>query len=184
MPLPTITPLPTPPARTDDSATFVARADAFLGALPAFQDELDAFGAAIPAEVAPTSFNGTSASSVAIGTGSKSFTTQTGLLYFAGQHIIVVSTVAPTEYMLGQVTSYNSATGALVVNVALTSGSGTRASWNIGPVPVQPATATPRLSDWGSTTGTATPDFDNFDLFIADRDDASKWRQEDSLDQG
>lgn len=165
MTLPAITPLPTPPSRTDDSATFVARADAFLGALPNFQDELDAFGAAIPAEVAPTNFNGTSTSSVAIGTGTKNFTTQAGLLYFAGQHIIAVSIVAPTEYMVGRVTSYNAATGALVMESTSVSGSGTRASWNIGPTPAPSATFNPRAVTDPATTGTITPTADVADQY-------------------
>ena len=39
----TITQLSTPPS-TNDSANFNTRADAFLGALPKFADELNAFG--------------------------------------------------------------------------------------------------------------------------------------------
>jgi hypothetical protein len=166
MTLPAITPLPTPPSRTDDSATFVARADAFLGALPNFQDELDAFGAAIPAEVAPANFIGTSASSVAIGTGAKNLATQTGLLYFAGQHIVAVSVVAPTEYMVGRVTSYNAGTGALVMESQYVSGSGTRASWNIGPTPAPAANFNPRAPIDPATSGTITPTADAADIYI------------------
>lgn len=39
MTVPKISPLPTPPNRTDAPAQFVARADAFLGALPTLRDE-------------------------------------------------------------------------------------------------------------------------------------------------
>ena len=45
----TITALPTPPARSDAPATFVARADAFLGALPAFGTEANALATSINA---------------------------------------------------------------------------------------------------------------------------------------
>lgn len=45
-----ITPLPTPPS-TDDPANFDARADAFLGALPAFVAEANGYGAALAADV-------------------------------------------------------------------------------------------------------------------------------------
>ena len=42
MPAPTITPLPTPPSRGDAPETFNAEADAFLGALPTLQSEVNA----------------------------------------------------------------------------------------------------------------------------------------------
>jgi len=42
MTVPTISPLPTPPNRTDAPAQFVARADAFLGAFPTFRTEANA----------------------------------------------------------------------------------------------------------------------------------------------
>lgn len=42
MPAPTITPLPTPPSRGDAPETFNAEADAFLGALPTLQTEVNA----------------------------------------------------------------------------------------------------------------------------------------------
>ena len=47
----TITALPTPPARTDAPATFVSRADAFLGALPAFGTEANALATQLNAMV-------------------------------------------------------------------------------------------------------------------------------------
>lgn len=46
MPLPSITPLPTPPSRSD-SANFASRGDAFLGALPTFQSQMNALAAAV-----------------------------------------------------------------------------------------------------------------------------------------
>lgn len=42
MTAPNITPLPTPPSRSQSPATFSAEADAFLGALPTFQGEANA----------------------------------------------------------------------------------------------------------------------------------------------
>jgi hypothetical protein len=44
MTAPTFTPLPTPPNRETSPETFSADADAFLGALPAFQTEGNALG--------------------------------------------------------------------------------------------------------------------------------------------
>lgn len=74
---------------------------------------------------------GTSTSSVAIGTGSKSFTTQTGLGFAAGQAVRIQDNASTSNYMIGQITSYASSTGALVVSVTTTGGSGTIADWSI-----------------------------------------------------
>jgi microcystin-dependent protein len=71
----------------------------------------------------------TSTTSVAIGTGSKSFTVQTGKSYVLGMSLKIANTA--TNYMVGDVISYNSGTGALVVNVVATSGTGTYSSWTL-----------------------------------------------------
>ena len=73
----------------------------------------------------------TSSSSVAIGLGAKSFTTAKFYNYAVGQFVVVSSTASPTNYMYGQVTAYNSTTGALSVTVTIIAGSGTIASWTI-----------------------------------------------------
>jgi len=120
------TPLPTPPS-TLDPVNFNARADAFLGALPTFQSELNEYSAALT----NMATDSTSTSSVVIGTGSKSFTVQTGKSYFAGMTLQAASTTNPTNWMIGTITSYNSGTGALVIDVTVKSGTGTFASWNL-----------------------------------------------------
>ncbi|MBP1064848.1 hypothetical protein JOE51_006315 [Bradyrhizobium japonicum] len=74
---------------------------------------------------------GSSVSSVAIATGSKSFTAQTGKQWAAGQFVTLSSNANSANYMHGSITSYNSGTGALVVNVLDIGGSGTFADWNI-----------------------------------------------------
>lgn len=84
-----------------------------------------------PGYAVVTSLSGTSITSVTIGTGSKSFTTQPGLAFFAGQVLNIASSASALNYMNGTVTSYNSVTGALVVNVLTTGGSGAHADWNI-----------------------------------------------------
>jgi hypothetical protein len=50
----TITPLPTPPSRNDPEATFVSRANDFLGALPTFGTQANALAAAVNADKAAT----------------------------------------------------------------------------------------------------------------------------------
>ena len=75
---------------------------------------------------------GTSTTSLTIGTGSKTLTTQPGKAWAVGAYIYVVSAASVTNIMIGQVTAYNSSTGSLTVNVVTSSGAGTLASWVIG----------------------------------------------------
>lgn len=131
MPLPTIAQLPTPPARSDDPSTFNLRADAFLNALPTLVSQLNDFGGQLPATVNGIDYNGTSTTSLAVGTGSKSLTTQTGKNFQIGQPVRIASTASPANFMDGQVTAYNSSSGALTVNVTAIGGTGTLAAWTI-----------------------------------------------------
>jgi hypothetical protein len=164
MTLATITALPTAPSRSDDSATFVSRADALLAALATLVTQINAWSAAVPNEVNPANLNATSSTSVTIGTGSKSFTVETGKLFIAGQWLIIAGSTV-TNFMIGQVTSYNSGTGALVVNVSTISGSGTLAAWTISPVAAPASNLAPRALTDAATTGTITPDAANADLY-------------------
>lgn len=131
MPLPTISALPTPPSRSDAPADFNANADAFLGALPTMQSEINAFITALPTAVNGIDYNGTSTTSLTVGTGTKSLTTQTGKNFQIGQSVRVASTASPANYMDGQITAYDSSTGAMTVEVASIGGSGTLAAWTI-----------------------------------------------------
>jgi hypothetical protein len=164
--LPTIATLPPAPSRSDDSDTFVAKADAFLAALDQLVSDINGWSAAVPGLVNPANFDTTSSTSVAIGTGSKSLTVEAGKLFYTGQWLLATSTASPSNYMVGQVTSYNATTGALVLNVSYTSGSGTIASWTVGPVTAPATTVNPRTVTSGTTTGTITPDSANADLYI------------------
>lgn len=77
----------------------------------------------------------TSSSSVALGTGSKSFTVGTGLTISPGQEVLVqdATSVANSKstYGWGRVVSYDSGTGALVVYLEGIKGSGTITSWTV-----------------------------------------------------
>ena len=75
---------------------------------------------------------GTSTTSLAIGTGSKTLTTQAGKAWAVGSFVYVVSAASVTNLMIGQVTAYNSVTGSLTVSVVTSSGAGTLASWVVG----------------------------------------------------
>lgn len=74
---------------------------------------------------------GTSVTSLLIGTGSKTLTTQTGKTWFIGQFVIIALSMTPSNYMVGQITAYDTNTGSLTVNVTATGGSGTYSTWVI-----------------------------------------------------
>lgn len=122
-----ITPLPDVPLRSDAPATFVTKADAFLGALNQFATEVDAVGVALTLGAT----NSTSVTSLVIGVGSKSLTVQTGKSYVAGMTLKIASTASPSNWMLGDITSYVTGTGALVINITSILGSGTVAAWTV-----------------------------------------------------
>jgi hypothetical protein len=99
-----------------------------------------ATGAASSASTAATSAatalaapgtNATSSTSVAIGTGSKTFTIETGKSIVVGMFVVVAYTTTPTNWMFGNVTAYNSGTGSLTVEVNAVNGSGTYAAWTV-----------------------------------------------------
>ncbi len=121
-----ITDLPTPPSRATPS-TFSTLADAFIAALPTFVTEANAQAVALTLN-ATTS---TSTTSVAIGTGAKNLTVNASKSYQPGMSVKIARTAAPANWMHGNVTSYNSGTGALVVNVTHILGSGTFTDWTI-----------------------------------------------------
>lgn len=101
---------------------------------------------------------GTSTSSVPIGTGSKSFSTQAGKLFDAGGHLLITADGAPsTNFMLGRVTSYSGT--SLTVDVVLIgeAAAGTYSAWTIRVTGYQ--------GPQGVTgfTGASTPGADQFE---------------------
>ena len=72
-------------------------------------------------------YTATSTTSVTMGTGGKTFTTQSGLAYLANARVRISNTA--TNYLEGSVSSYSGT--SLVVNIDYVAGSGTYASWNI-----------------------------------------------------
>lgn len=136
--IPQIPALPAAPQRGQDPAVFIQRADAFVDALAGYSAALNAFGAAFVAaftDLSTVKFTAASASQVAIGIGARNFAATVGVAFSAGQTVIVASAVDPTKNMQGQITSYNAATGALVVGVTIANGNGTLADWRIGLAP-------------------------------------------------
>lgn len=82
--------------------------------------------------VAAPGTSATSTTSLAVGEGSKSLTIQTGKSLVVGMPVVIARTAAPaTTYMVGIVTAYTSGTGALVVEVSSSLGSGTYTDWTV-----------------------------------------------------
>jgi hypothetical protein len=74
-------------------------------------------------------YGGTSTSSLTVGTGTQSFTTQAGLAYQVGTRVRIASSASPSNWMEGSVTSYSST--SMSVSVSKVGGSGTIASWTL-----------------------------------------------------
>lgn len=122
----TITALPDAPSRLSPS-DFSTKADAFIAALATFVTEANALAVAM-------NLNATTANStteLTIGTGAQNLTVDTGKSYQPGMSVKIARTSSPSNWMHGDVTSYNAGTGALVVNVLDVLGSGTYTDWTI-----------------------------------------------------
>jgi hypothetical protein len=106
--------------------------------------------------------NATSTSSLTIGTGAKSLTIQTGKNIVVGMFMTITSTASPENWMHGEVTSYDSGTGALIINVETATGAGTISAWTLavsGPKgPSQASGATTLDLTSGNATLTSASD--------------------------
>lgn len=155
MTAPVITALPPAPSRSDAPDTFVAKADAHVAALTTWTTEANTLGtwindttapiagqantassaaatavAAAQSAISAPGTNATSTTSMTIGGGNRSFTIQTGKNFVIGSFVTVAN--SSNNWMYGNISSYDSGTGAMVVNVSMLSGTGTHTSWNIG----------------------------------------------------
>ena len=117
----------TVPNRNNAPSTFAANMDEFLAWLNRASTEINTSVAAFNFNAT----NSTSSTSLTIGTGSQSLTVQASKSYVEGMTVRIASTASVGNWMQGEVVSYNSGTGALVVNVVYTSGSGTIAAWTV-----------------------------------------------------
>ncbi len=88
--------------------------------------------------------NATSATSLDIGVGVKNLTIQPGKALVVGMTVKIANTAGPANWMQGDITAYNSVTGALVVNVTIIQGAGTAiTTWT-----VSLAAASTSSTDW------------------------------------
>jgi len=152
-----ITPLPVAPSKlTNTTAEFTQKADVWVAALGDFTTEANALevnvnsketaaaasaaaalvseaaaeASAVTAVTAPGT-TATSTTSLTISAIPQSLTIQTGKTIVVGMKVVIAATAAPNTFMYGTVTSYNSGSGVLNVNVTGYEGSGTIASWTI-----------------------------------------------------
>lgn len=133
-------------------------ANAMASELAAADSETAAAASAATAASYAASLSSTSTTSLAIATGAKTFTTQAGKQYIAGQYLIASSAASALNYMHGTVTSYSGTT--LIMNITDIGGSGTLADWNIslsgtqGPIGATgPAGASSSLPNGGYVSG-------------------------------
>lgn len=144
-------------ATTKAGEALASAAAALLSANNAYASEVAAAASAASAAAVAGSFVGTSTSSLAIGTGNKTFVTQSGEQYTAGIWMTAVSAANGANYMFGQVVSYSGT--SLVINVQATGGSGTFADWNLslaGPRGAPGAGITPQATGFTAAGGTST----------------------------
>ena len=85
-------------------------------------------GATGPQGTTGAGYLATSSSSLVIGTGSKTLTTQSGLAYLPAERVRIANSAS--NYMEGTVTSYSGT--SMVINIDRVVGSGTFSAWNIG----------------------------------------------------
>jgi hypothetical protein len=112
----------------------------------------EAAASAVEAAAAAANLRGTSTTSVPIGTGSKSFTTQSGKAFAVGADLLITSDASPTtNLMRGQVTAYSGT--SLTVNVVSVAGSGSYSDWTIR---VSGASGSNGVNGWTPVLATVT----------------------------
>lgn len=128
-----ISALPTPPQSTDTQAVFEARADAEIAALNPFITQTNTLASEINtfSTTLGLSLIGNSTTTNTINLGAISFVVQPNLGYAVGMTLKIAATASPSNNMYGTVSSYNIATGSIVLNIdgiGATS-SGTYSAW-------------------------------------------------------
>jgi hypothetical protein len=150
----TLSNLPTAPSR-DDPDNFRTEADAWVDALTnSFVSQLNTIISQFNAGI-ENLWICTSKSSVAIGTGEKSFVIEEDNFAFSvGTSLrIADSADASSNYMEGVVTAYTESTNTITVQVDTTNGSGTKTAWTIT---LQPLSEVNRVRKWSNMSGAAS----------------------------
>lgn len=157
-------------AATSETNAAASASSAATSATNAATSATNAAASATAAASSAAALRGTSTTSLAIGTGTKTFTTQAGKQFNVGQFVIVVSDASPaTNYMFGQITAY--AGTSLDVNVTVIGGAGTHTDWTIYVSGAQGATGAAgslTIAAAGGTADALTADFTP-DVALADK---------------
>lgn len=119
-------------------------------------------------DAALNAYYGTSVTSLAVGTGTKTFVTQEDKLFGVGRYVIAVSDADQANFMWGRVTGYTDT--SLEVDVLAIGGTGTHADWTIyisggpGQTGATGATGAPAgvKFNYSTTTSDADPGPGNF----------------------
>lgn len=111
------------------SAASTSAGSAATSASAASASASAAAASAVTAAAAADNLKATSATSLAIGTGTKTFVAQSGKAFQDGGWVVAASNANEANFMFGQITSYVGT--SLEVNVTSVGGSGTFADWNI-----------------------------------------------------
>lgn len=145
-------------ANTDaDAQTTAANVVTCAGHVASCSGYASAASASAASAVSAPGTSATSTTSLTIGAGSKTLTIQTGKSIVVGMTVKIAYTTTPTSWMCGDVTAYDSGTGALTVNVTDTNGSGTYAAWTVSLSGIKGATgATGATGAKGDTGSMAT----------------------------
>jgi len=145
-------PTPLPDRDNDTPNEFSDHVDNLLSHLPTFVGECNAWADEVNAltpeieeandrsndlitSLAGTALSGTSSTTLTVETGSKTLTTGTGKEWVPGHRVKIAYQSDLTISMEGEVTSYDSSTGSLTVDVDSVSGSGSYSSWSIFTIP-------------------------------------------------
>jgi hypothetical protein len=117
----------TPPNLNQSQPDFDTNNQAFVNYVTGLAPELNEFVAALNT-FATTS---TSSTSLAVSIGTKNLTVEAGKSFQIGMTVTLGYTTNGAIFMQGQVTAYNSTTGAMTVLVNFIQGSGTYAAWTV-----------------------------------------------------
>ena len=147
-------------------------ASAAAGSASAANDSAVAAAASAASATNSPGTQATSTTSMAVGTGSKSFTlAQTGKNFVVGQWVATTRSSDPANiYMVGPITAFNSATGAITVFSTYKVGVGTFADWTVtqaSPFLISPESVTCQTVSTQTTVSGSSYSIQDYSLDIS-----------------
>lgn len=138
------------PLLSDAVVDFAAKQSAAAGSAAAAATQAGNAAASAASAVNAPGTNATSTTALIVGGGVRAFIIQPGKSLMLGASVKIASTATPTIWMHGDMTAYNSATGAISVNVTSANGTGNLADWTVslsGPAGPSAITRSPRTAN-------------------------------------